>query len=355
MKIRGLSRRIVVSGFLGTTLCVAIGGAAGAPVGAQPPADGGAAEATIVPDPSWTCGSPEGIAPPPAGEPVLRVTFDVGPVNDVGTTQYGQRRVHDVTGGTFAGDRIQGNVLTGGLDFELTLSTGSVELEQIGVLRASDGALILLRTCGVAPDGESAVRVVPDFEAPTASSHAWLNTGEFVGTRVVDAEAGTIELAIYDVSGVAPAEPRVQLTDPADVPNQTWDCVTATGTRGATVFTEQVALGGSQSIGASKRGTRNIIPITGGTMSGRVTGTVRPGGADYQLLGANATLDARYTLSTNDGEFIIVRNCGPFGRLVPVFETRADGPYAYLNEDAWLSSDPGIGAGGVSITFYERR
>jgi hypothetical protein len=347
-----------MSAILGAALCLVGGATAAVPAGAAPPAGSGAvsaAEGTIVPDPSWTCGSAQGIVPPTAGELVLRATLRVGPVNDIGATQYGNRRVHDVTGGTFTGDRIQGSVLTGGLDFELTLATGSIELEQVGMLRASDGTLIYLRTCGVAPADESVVRIVPDFEAPNASPHAWLNTGSFVGTRVVDAAAGTLELAIYDVSGVTSTEPSVQLDDPAGVPDQTWDCLAATGTRGATVFTETVTLGSSQSVGASKRGTRNVIPITGGRMSGRVAGTVRPGGADYQLIGGTSTLDARYTLATNDGEFIIVRNCGPFGRLVPVFETRAAGPYAFLNTGAWLSSDPGMAGGGVTLTFYERR
>jgi hypothetical protein len=66
-------------------------------------------------------------------------------------------------------------------------------------------------------------------------------------------------------------------------------------------------------------------------------------------------LDARYTLAPNDGEFILVRNCGPIGTLVPAFEARADGPYAFLNTGKFLSSPPGSGSGGVSITFYERK
>jgi hypothetical protein len=48
-----------------------------------------------------------------------------------------------------------------------------------------------------------------------------------------------------------------------------------------------------------------------------------------------------------------VRNGGSFGALVPTFETRADGPYAYLNTGSYLSSNPGRGEGGVALTFYE--
>ncbi|MBW4702279.1 DUF3237 family protein [Micromonospora sp. RL09-050-HVF-A] len=313
------------------------------------------AEATIVPDPSWTCGRSAGLVPPTRGRLVFRATAQLGAIRDVGVTQYGHRRILDIRGGTITGDRINGTILTGGLDLELTLGTGATELEQVAILRTGDGTPIYLRTCGVAPAGESTVRIVPDFEAPNSSAYAWLNTGTYVGTRTVDTATNTLTLAVYDVAGVSPADPRVQLRDPAGTANQSWDCLTGSGTRGSAVFTETVTLGASVSVGASKRGTRNIIPITGGTMTGRVTGTVLPGGADYQLIGATSTLDARYVLSTNDRELILVRNCGAFGRLVPTFEARAAGPYAFLNANTWLSSDPGSAPGGVSITFYERR
>lgn len=307
--------------------------------------------ATILPDPSWTCGMPDGIPDPTRGELVFRASLQLGATHDVGLTQFGHRRILDVKGGTLTGTRVQATVLELGLDLELTLSNGSVELEQINILRASDGTLIYMRNCGVAAAGDKAVRVVADFEVPTGKSLAWLNTGKYVGTRVVDAAAGTLQLDVYDVSKVAIAEPKIQLKDPTGVPNASWDCVTGTGTKGATVFTENVTLGSSVTVGASKRGSRNIIPITGGTTTGKVEGAILAGGGDYQLSG----LDARYTLAPKDGEFILVRNCGPASALIPTFEARADGPYAFLNANTFMSSGPGSSSGGVSITFYERK
>jgi hypothetical protein len=117
------------------------------------------------------------------------------------------------------------------------------------------------------------------------------------------------------------------------------------------VFTENVTLGGSYSINNAKYGSRNIIPITGGTTTGRVTGEILNGGADYQLSGS---LDAWYTLAPDNGEFILVRNCGAANGLIPWFEAKVDGEYNFLNTQAYLSSAPGVGGGGVSITFYER-
>ena len=271
----------------------------------------------------------------------------------IGDTPYGNRKVFTTRESSFNGSRIRGSFLDGGIDFELTLSSGAKELEHVNILRSDDNAIIYMRTCGFAQAGANETRFIADFEAPNSSNHSWLNSGKYAGIRTVNEMTGSIELAIYDISNLTPTEPSVTLIDPAGEPNQPWDCATTSGQRGATVFTENVSLGGSLSVGSSKRGSRNIIPITGGTVSGRFDGVVVPGGADYQLIGATTTLDARYLLEDNSGEVVLVRNCGPFGALVPQFEARSSGQHAYLNENRYLSSDPGIGGGGVSITFYE--
>jgi hypothetical protein len=297
---------------------------------------------------------PDGIPPPSAGTLAFTVALTVGATHDVGATQFGKRRQLDVSGGTITGDKLKGSVLTGGLDYELTLSTGAMELEEVLIWKTSDNVSIFVRVCGVAAPGDSAIRIVPDIEAPTSGSYAWLNTTKLAGTRTV--EGSTITLKVYDVSKATAGDPKVQLKDPAGVPNVSWDCVSATGSNGASVFTENVTLGSSFSISNAKRGSRNVIPITGGTTTGKVVGKILNGGADYQLAGSSGTtLDARYTLAPNDGEFIIVRNCGPMSGLVPVFEARSDGPYGFLTTGKFLSSPPGSGSGGVSITFYERK
>lgn len=330
------------------------GGGGGAGGGTQPIGDGGSGgsagnEASFIPDPGWACGMADGIAPPTQGQLAFSISFQISATRDVGNTQYGHRKLLEVKGGTITGDKIKGSVNTGGLEYELVLSNGVVEYQGINILKTSDNVMIYVRSCGVSPDGNTTPRVIPDFEAPTTGNYSWLNTGKFVATRTLDGT--TLKLDVYDVSKVTVGEPRVQITKPAGVPKQPWDCNTTTGSTGATVFTETVTLGGSFSING-KRGSRNVIPITGGTTTGKVVGAILNGGADYQLSGS---LDAWYTLAPSDGEFIIVRNCGPMGKLIPWFEAKADGKYAFLNTSAYLSSNPGSAGGGVSITFYERK
>ena len=93
-----------------------------------------------------------------------------------------------------------------GLDYELTLSNGAVELEELNVLKTSDGASIYLRTCGAAPGPSNVVRIVPDFEAPNGGAYAFLNTDPLVGTRELDKSAKTLKFSVYRVTARAPKD-----------------------------------------------------------------------------------------------------------------------------------------------------
>jgi hypothetical protein len=116
-----------------------------------------------------------------------------------------------------------------------------------------------------------------------------------------------------------------------------------------------VTLAPALEVGATAEGKRRIINITGGRFCGpKLKGRVLPGGADWQLVRSDgvAVLEARYTLETDDGALIYVRNRGLrhgppdvlaaiargeavdpasyYMRATPVFETGAPG-YSWLN------------------------
>ena len=116
-----------------------------------------------------------------------------------------------------------------------------------------------------------------------------------------------------------------------------------------------VKIGAPQMIGAVLTGERRIIPITGGRFEGaKMRGEILSGGADWQIVAADGTamLEARYTLRTDDGALIYVRNNGfrhgppevlaaiargeqvdpikYYFRASPTFET-GDKKYAWLN------------------------
>ena len=130
--------------------------------------------------------------------------------------------------------------------------------------------------------------------------------------------------------------------------------------------------------GLGTQGRRRIIPITGGIVTGKIEGTVMPGGADFQRVASDtcADLDARYLLAlTGDyaGEHVFVMNralrrassddvarllkgepvdpARVYFRCSPVFEVSTP-------RLQWMTESIFVGCGarapkGVSITFYK--
>jgi hypothetical protein len=65
-------------------------------------------------------------------------------------------------------------------------------------------------------------------------------------------------------------------------------------------------------MGPGRAGQRRIIPIVGGTVTGRVSGRILNLGADWQTIYADgsADLDTRYAFETEDGALIEIINKG---------------------------------------------
>lgn len=74
-----------------------------------------------------------------------------------------------------------------------------------------------------------------------------------------------------------------------------------------------VELSPIQEIGKGRAGTRRIIPIVGGTVSGpKINGRLLNVGADWQTIFEDglAELDTRYAMQTDDGAIIEIINYG---------------------------------------------
>jgi len=127
-------------------------------------------------------------------------------------------------------------------------------------------------------------------------------------------------------------------------------------------FGERVELEPVRVIGPSTLGVRQLIPITGGSAFGAVSGRILPGGADLQRIRADGVveLDARYTIETDDAELIRVENRGifhaqggtPYVRTTAEFETRLEGPYAWLHRSVFIGDVRLLSAEAVAIRFF---
>ena len=78
------------------------------------------------------------------------------------------------------------------------------------------------------------------------------------------------------------------------------------------VFSLAVDVGVPQSVGRDAAGERRCVPITGGSVSGKFSGVVLAGGADWQVLRPDglADLDARYMLKLESGAMVEVWSRG---------------------------------------------
>ena len=74
----------------------------------------------------------------------------------------------------------------------------------------------------------------------------------------------------------------------------------------------EVELGPVREMGKGRAGTRRIIPIIGGRVTGQVSGTVLDMGADWQTIldDGSADIDTRYAFETDDGAVIEIINKG---------------------------------------------
>jgi len=141
------------------------------------------------------------------------------------------------------------------------------------------------------------------------------------------------------------------------------------------IFTANVAVDPPLDCGDIGKGTRRIVPITGGEFSGpKIRGKVLPGGADWQILRSDGVseLEARYTLEADDGALINVRNLalrhGPPDVMAALAAGRAVEPGSYYFRGAtffetgdarhdWITKCIVVCSGerepaGVKLNFY---
>lgn len=79
------------------------------------------------------------------------------------------------------------------------------------------------------------------------------------------------------------------------------------------VFSLAIQVGKPVVAGDLGYGTRRVIPVLGGTVSGEgISGTIHAGGADFQIIRPDGftELEAKYTFQLADGAVIYIANYG---------------------------------------------
>ncbi len=121
---------------------------------------------------------------------LLRARVELAPVQDLGDTPLGRRRIIAITGGRFEGPRLRGAILPGGADWQVIRPDGVTFVEARYTLETADGALVYVQNSGYrhGPAGVIArlvagedvdpslyyFRTTPWFET-SARQYDWLN------------------------------------------------------------------------------------------------------------------------------------------------------------------------------------
>ena len=138
----------------------------------------------------------------PRLELVMTLHVELAPPLEIGDIGPGIRRVIPITGGTFEGVNIRGQVLPGGADWNLARHDGTSELWARYTLRTDDEVLIGILNTGVAvpeADGSVSIRTVPQFEV-AGERYAWLRRGVFVGTLTPVETGNAVQLQFFRVT-----------------------------------------------------------------------------------------------------------------------------------------------------------
>lgn len=133
----------------------------------------------------------------PQLEYVMELKVTLGEAFGCGTTPHGNRYVIPITGGTFEGPAIRGEVLNGGADYQLqSCDQSRTDLEAIYCIRTSDGVSIHVRNTGIISGNY--FYCTPKFEAPQDSPYAWLNNNIYI-CRPSGFQEGCVMLKVWRV------------------------------------------------------------------------------------------------------------------------------------------------------------
>ncbi len=150
--------------------------------------------------------------PAPALLPLTRIRCEVDPIVSLGPAPLGERRYVPLRGGSVEGPELNGEVVAGGVDWQIRRADGVLEIAAHYVIRTGDGALIEVRSDGLrhGPDevmarlarGEPVERdeyFFRTFMRFATGAPAWLHLNRVLALAVGQREAATVLLDVYRI------------------------------------------------------------------------------------------------------------------------------------------------------------
>jgi len=150
---------------------------------------------------------------PPALMPMAQVRCEVGGLVSLGSAKYGERRYVPLLGGTVAGPELNGDIVEGGVDWQVNRADGVLDIAAHYVIRAGDGGLIEVQSDGMrhgAPEvmarlarGDAVARDEYFFRTlmrfQTGAPH-WLHLNKVMALAVGQRQAKLVVLDVYRIT-----------------------------------------------------------------------------------------------------------------------------------------------------------
>jgi hypothetical protein len=133
----------------------------------------------------------------------MNLTADVGEIVSMGVTPLGERRVVSITGGTFEGPALRGQILPGGADWQIVRADGVIDIDATYTLQDAAGALIRVTSQGYRHGPPAVLAALARGESPDPGSYYFRTIMRF--------ETGAAHLAFLNKTiAVAVAERKAR-------------------------------------------------------------------------------------------------------------------------------------------------
>jgi hypothetical protein len=152
----------------------------------------------------------------PKLEFVMELKVNTDPMQKIGQTAHGERRIIPITGGTFEGPKLKGVVLNGGADYQFVNKENTrTEIEAIYSIKTDDGVMIHIRNVGIVSRTKEEAEAIaqgkqidwskvyfranPKFEAPQDSKYDWMNNAIFICKGIPSGGKGYVTIQVWEV------------------------------------------------------------------------------------------------------------------------------------------------------------
>jgi hypothetical protein len=153
------------------------------------------------------------LPPAPALLPMARVFCDVDAVASLGPAPYGERRFVPLRGGTVVGAELCGEIVDGGVDWQISRADGVLDIEAHYVIRTPDGGLVEVTSSGMRHGPPEVLARLLRGEPTQRSEYffrtlmrfqtgapAWLHLNKVMAIAVGERRARQVVLDVYRIT-----------------------------------------------------------------------------------------------------------------------------------------------------------